>query len=95
MKPDPKINLEYLRQPKIIEPVKAWLSLRQTDRKKECPFDVCSCCCELFGDDRFKFHINYDWFPSNDRIHPCPYYGPRKTYLAVKKAVEGIEKEER
>lgn len=88
-KPDPIINLEYLRQPEILARIKMWLSMGYKDRKKACVFDDCSCCRELFGDNRFRVN----WFALDDGIHPCQYYGPRKTYLAVKKAVEEIEKE--
>jgi hypothetical protein len=87
-KPDPVINIEVLKRPEILCSVKIWLSLRLVDRIENCPFATCDSCRELFGDDRFPT-------PMDDCrcLHPCNYYGPRKTYLAVKKAVEEIEKE--
>lgn len=83
-KPDPVINLKVLRRKDVATKVNEWLSCNKTWRAAHCPFSDCKICCQLFGVD--------DFFVATPNC-PCSYYGPRKTYLAVKKAVKEIEKE--
>lgn len=87
-KPDPVINLKVLRRPKILSCVRDWLTQSKLEQELICPMpgETCVKCRKLFGDNRFD---------RSQSFHKCPchYYGPRKTYLAVKKAVEEIEKE--
>jgi len=86
-KPDPVINIEVLRRPEILRDIRSWFLWNNLSRTHICPFigDCSATCQQLFGDDRFRGIIGYPC--------PCKYYGQRKTYLAVKKAVGEIEKE--
>lgn len=88
-KPDPVINLEVLREPHTLRLVKAWLPWSPYMKREYCPFfgrHVCV-CQELFSD-------NHLGCPSHSPC-PCDYYGADEVHLAVKKAVEEIEREER